>query len=90
MPNVEIRESEFTELPAVEAVLGFVSIPVSEWDVPRFQHFWAGLDQELPEALRRLQHPIDQILGFRALPPNGTATVVAPSTNARSPAASSC
>ena len=70
MPNVEIRGSKFTELPPNETALEFASTPVSEWDVPRFQHFWAGLDQELPEALRRLQHPIDQILGFRALPPN--------------------
>ena len=70
MPNVEISQSEFTELPPVEAVLEFASTLVSEWDVSRFQHFWAGLDQELPEALRRLQHPIDQILGFRALPQN--------------------
>ena len=64
MPKVEISGAESR---AVETILRFASLPVAEWDIPRFQHLWSSLEQDLPE---RLQQPIDQILGFRDLPEN--------------------
>ena len=67
MPKVEMSGAES---PAVETILGFASLPVAERDIPRFQQLWVGLDRDLPEALVRLQQPIDQILGFRDLPEN--------------------
>lgn len=66
MPKVETSGPE----AVLETIFGFASTPVAEWDVPRFEQVWAGVDQDLPKALLRLQQPIDQILGFRSLPPN--------------------
>ena len=66
MPKVETSGPEMI----VETIFGFASTPVAEWDVARFQDFWVGLEPDLPEALHRLQQPIDQILGFRSLPAN--------------------
>jgi hypothetical protein len=67
MPSVEINDPESA---AVATVLGFGPTPMTECDVPRFQRLWTSLEGEIPDSLLRLQQPIDQLLGFRSLPPD--------------------
>jgi hypothetical protein len=70
MPSVDIKPPESTASATVETILGFASVPMTESDVARFQQLWAGLEGEIPNSLLRLQQPIDQLLGFRSLPPD--------------------